>query len=151
MVIVLSHSEDLAVRVRRCLHVFFVLSGLWVNITKSLFVGVGSSLQEVQRVALEIVFQVGTLHMKYLGLHLGGRLCDCQSWNKVMEVFRAQLAIWKICHLLMGGRLILIKAILSSLPVFQMPLVILPVGIIRKLQGLMSHFLEDLLKGRSSI
>ena len=54
--------------------------------------------------------------MKYLGLPLGATFKDKTIWNPILEKMERRLAGWKRLYLSKGGRVTLIKSILSNLP-----------------------------------
>lgn len=52
---------------------------------------------------------------------LGGHQFDYKSWDNVVDLFGPRLLVqWKTCHLLMEGRLVLIKSNLCSISIFSM-------------------------------
>lgn len=116
-ILFLGRSVDLDARLRRCLRIFSLISGLRINLHKSVVVVVGMDHEEVHRLVSSLGYQVGALPMKYLGLHFGSRRKDAQSWNRILEMVRARLACWRSKTLSLGGWLVLIRSVLSSLPV----------------------------------
>lgn len=52
-------------------------------------------------------------------------------WNTVIENFEKKLSVWKGKYLSLGGRIMLIKACLSNLPVYDMSLFKMPKGVDR--------------------
>lgn len=116
------------------------MSGLRINLQKSCLISVGLGSLEVQHIVCTLGCQSGSLPMKYLGLQLGARRRDTQRWNRVVGLVRSRLESWKSRYLLMGGRLVLIHLVLSSLPVYQMSGSVLPEGVRRKLHRMLSHF-----------
>ncbi|KAK8488859.1 hypothetical protein V6N11_071059 [Hibiscus sabdariffa] len=58
--------------------------------------------------------------MKYLGLPLGARRNLVASWEPVIKKLSSKLANWKSSLLSFGGRLTLVKAVLSALPMYYM-------------------------------
>ena len=63
-----------------------------------------------------------TLPTTYLGLSLGNRSNSVKTWEPVVEKFEQRLAGWKATLLSIGGRVTLLKSVLTSLPVFYMSL-----------------------------
>lgn len=57
------------------------------------------------------------LPMKYLGLPLGAKPRRKSTWQPVVDKFKKKLALWKRKCLSFAGRLTLIRAMLSSLPI----------------------------------
>ncbi|GJX98681.1 RNA-directed DNA polymerase, eukaryota [Tanacetum coccineum] len=90
----------------RMLKCFFLASGLQINILKSKLMGIGVSNEEE----------------KGLGIDFG----------KVSN----RLSKWKIKTLSVGGRLTLIKSVLTSLPLYHMSLYKAPLGVLRSVSSL---------------
>ena len=62
-------------------------------------------------------------------------------WDGVEERFRKKLAIWKRRFISKGGRLTLIRSILSNLPIYIMSLFHLPKGVKSRLEKIQRDFL----------
>lgn len=62
--------------------------------------------------------KVGLLPIKYFGLQFGVRWMDIQRWNRVLEPVRSRLASWKLKFLSLGGQVVLIRSVLSSIPLY---------------------------------
>jgi hypothetical protein len=79
--------------------------------------------------------------MKYLGFCLkpnGYRLVD---WNWLIEKVDKRINNWTSRWLSLGGRLVLVKVVLQSIPVYWFSLAKVPISIIHKIQQLMENFL----------
>lgn len=59
--------------------------------SKSCLVKVEVDLAVVSDIASVLGCQIGSLPIKYLGLQLGGRRRDIQSWNRVLELVQVRL------------------------------------------------------------
>ena len=62
--------------------------------------------------------RVGSLLMTYLGMPLGASLKGPSIWSPILEKIERKLARWKKLYLSIGGRLTLLKSMLSSLPTY---------------------------------
>nr|XP_043625514.1 uncharacterized protein LOC122596934 [Erigeron canadensis] len=105
-------------KVARALRVFYLCSGLRINLGKSNLFGVGVDNTEVKRAAEVFKCKEGSLPFKYLGLRIGGNMNRISSWDFLFDIFESRLANWKAKSLSIGGRVTPIKAVLESLPSF---------------------------------
>nr|GFB08322.1 RNA-directed DNA polymerase, eukaryota, reverse transcriptase zinc-binding domain protein [Tanacetum cinerariifolium] len=64
----------------------------------------------------------------------------CVNWNAVTQIFTSKLSSWKAKLLSVGGRLSLIKAVLSNLPTYFMSIYWMRVSIRSKLESMRSKF-----------
>lgn len=58
------------------------------------------------------------LPFKYLGLPVGANMRKAFSWDSIISKFQSKLSSWKAKMLLFAGRLVLIKSVMSNLPVY---------------------------------
>ena len=103
------------VNLRGILIWFEAVSGLRVNLFKSSILPVGQ-VDNLQPLVGVLGCSIDSLPSSYLGLPLGARFKDKSIWNPVVDRFQRKLSGWKSKHLSKGGRLTLIKSVLSSLP-----------------------------------
>ena len=122
------------------LRVFFLISGLKINVNKSNVLGVGVSDDEISHMAHIIGCGVSKLPFKYLGVPVGSNMSRCVNWNAVTQIFASKLSSWKAKLLSVGGRLSLIKAVLGNLPTYFMSIYLMPVSIRSKLESMRSKF-----------
>lgn len=119
-ILFLRGSEGTSSKIQNCLTIFSLISGLTINLHKSVVYGMGCDSALATSIASELGCQVGSLPFKYLGLPLGSRSLSCVDWNHVVDMFRAKLSICKAKHLSIGSRLTLIKSVLSSIPIYPL-------------------------------
>jgi len=122
------------------LMLFEALSGLKVNFLKSQLVGVNVSDSWLSEKALVLRCQVGSLPFVYLGLPVGGKAHRLDFWKPVIHRINSRLSGWKAKHLSLGGRLVLLKFVLSSLPVYALSFFKAPSGIISSIESLLNCF-----------
>ena len=92
--------------------------------------------------AVEIGCRVGQLPAVYLGLPLGVPDKATSVWDGVEEKVRRRLALWKHQYIIpKGGRIILIKSTMTSMPLYQMSLFRMPKLVARRLEKLQRDFL----------
>jgi hypothetical protein len=97
---------------------FELLSGLKVNFHKSMLVGVNISESWLREAASALRCKVGKVPFLYLGLPIGGDPRRLGLWEPVLARIRNRLSGWKSRFLSFGGRLVLLKAVLTSMPVY---------------------------------
>ncbi|KAL4362963.1 hypothetical protein GQ457_04G017400 [Hibiscus cannabinus] len=129
------------VSVKRVLRVFELASCLQLNLKKCRIFGINIPNSDLEFWANEIGCSVGKFPAEYLGLPLGPKKNMVALWDPVVEKFEAQLASWKSTCLSYGGRVVLLKCVLSSLPIYYMSLFKMLVAVYRKLSSLMANFL----------
>ena len=104
---------------------FQAFTGLKVKIRKSEIVPVGE-VNNIVVLANILQSRVGRLPMKYLEMPLGTSFKSAAIWNPILEKMEKSLSGWKCLYLSKGGRLMLIKSTLSSLPTYFLPLFTIP-------------------------
>ncbi|XP_019251128.1 PREDICTED: uncharacterized protein LOC109230047 [Nicotiana attenuata] len=91
--------------------------------------------------------KVGSLPTTYPGLQLGASHKDTTVWNPVIERVEKRLVGWQKRYLSKGGKEVLIKNTLSSMPTYYLSLLQAPVSITEKLERLQRNFLWDATDG----
>jgi hypothetical protein len=125
---------------RAGLLLFEKLSGLKVNFHKSMLFGVNINTSWLQEAALVMRCKHGTLPFLYLGLPIGGDPRRLSFWYPLVDRIRQRLSGWKCKNLSYGGRLILLKSVLSSIPVYFLSFFKAPSGIISSLDSIFCQF-----------
>lgn len=134
-------SESNLINLNRILRCFYIALGLKVNLHKSKVFGVGVDDIELNRFASILSCKPATLLCTYLGLPIGCNMKRVVAWNPVVEKFKEKLSIWKAKALSFGGRLTLVKSVLSSLPLYYFSLFKAPSKVIEKLESIRRNFL----------
>ncbi|XP_071728625.1 uncharacterized protein [Rutidosis leptorrhynchoides] len=116
-------------------------SDLKVNFHKSCLYGVGASLEEVNTMAGRLGCQSGKLPFIYLGLPIGAKMCKIDTWNPVIDKLKSKLSEWRMRTMSFGGRLVLIKSVLTSLPLYYFSLFRAPPCVIKILESVRRSFL----------
>ncbi|KAE8668934.1 putative S-adenosyl-L-methionine-dependent methyltransferases superfamily protein [Hibiscus syriacus] len=88
-----------------------------LNLKKCKLFGVNLKEEEIKDWAAMIGCSVGSFPSEYLGLPLGPHRNSNILWDPVVQSFNKRLAGWKGSSLSLAGRLVLIKSVLSSLPI----------------------------------
>ncbi|GJU22799.1 hypothetical protein Tco_1156141 [Tanacetum coccineum] len=82
--------------------------------------GIGISHDVVASAAKSIGCSILHTPFNYLGVKVGGIMSTLSSWDDAIAKLSARLSKWKLKSLSIGGRLTLIKSVLSSLPLYYM-------------------------------
>ncbi|XP_028099608.1 uncharacterized protein LOC114299137 [Camellia sinensis] len=126
---------------KRILRCFEVASGLKINFHKSVICGIGISGSALAEFACLLNYKSQNLSIKYLGLPLDANPKRMKTWKPVVDKVKLRLAGWKRKLLSFAGRLTLVKAVLSSIPVYYLSLFKLPEGIAKELDKIQASFL----------
>jgi len=89
---------------------------------------------------LALKCKVGKLPFVYLGLPIGGDARRLSVWEPLILRIKLRLSGWKSRHLSFGGRLVLLKSILSSMPVYALSFFKAPSGIISSIESILNCF-----------
>jgi hypothetical protein len=85
----------------------------------------------------------------YLGLPIGGDLRRLGFWEPAVTRILKRLSRWKSCFLSFGGCFILLKSILTSLPVYALFFFKAPSDTISSIESLLNKFFIFFLGGGS--
>ncbi|KAJ0586998.1 hypothetical protein HanIR_Chr04g0158141 [Helianthus annuus] len=83
----------------------------------------------------------GESSFNYLGIPLGANMNRVKNWDLIVSVFKNRLASWKANSLSIRGRVVLVKAVLESLPIYFFSIFKVPIKVVEKLESLMKNFL----------
>nr|GEX09899.1 probable methyltransferase At1g27930 [Tanacetum cinerariifolium] len=118
-------------------NVFFLASGLKINVSKSNVFGIGVSLHDIK----DMPCDSGSVHFSYLGLPIGANMHLITNWQHLIYRFRAKLLSWKANTLSIGGRLTLIKLFLGSLRIYYMSIFKCLKSVLNSLEAMRASFL----------
>lgn len=122
--------------IKRILRCFELTSGLKINLARSMLVVVDCRMEMVQVLARNLSCKVGKLPIIYFGLPNGVNPKLKAFWNPMVEKFERKLSWWKRNYLSLGGKIALIKATLSKLPIYYMSLFKMPATVRERLDHL---------------
>ncbi|XP_022003449.1 uncharacterized protein LOC110900899 [Helianthus annuus] len=134
-------SSSNFINMRRILRIFYLCSGLKINLHKSVLCGVGVEDEVIANVAESMGCKAGALPFTYLGIKVGANMNRVSNWEPVVTTFKRRLSKWKANTLSIAGRLTLIKSVLDSLPTYYFSLFKAPKKVVDVLEGLMRRFL----------
>ena len=133
-------SRDQLLSIRLVLSCFQAFTSLKVNVGKSEIVPVGE-VNNLDVLANILQCRVGSLPMKYLEMPLGTSIKTASIWNPILEKMEKKLSGWKRLYLSKGGRLMLLKSTLSSLPTYFLSLFTIPKAVAARLESIQRNFL----------
>ncbi|GJW79002.1 hypothetical protein Tco_0140684 [Tanacetum coccineum] len=123
--------------VLRC---FYLASGLKINLHKSKLIGIGVSSNAVAAAASLIGCSILTAPFNYLGVKVGSNMSRINSWDDVISKVSSRLSKWKLKLLSIGGRLTLLKSVLTSIPLYHMSIFKVPIGVLNHLESIRRNF-----------
>ncbi|GJX55563.1 RNA-directed DNA polymerase, eukaryota, reverse transcriptase zinc-binding domain protein [Tanacetum coccineum] len=86
----------------RLFNVFFLATGLRINVQKSNIYGVGVSTEEVEDIGRVIGCSTGSFPFTYLGLPIGVSMNKINHWQDMIDKFENRLSKWKANVLSIG-------------------------------------------------
>ena len=131
-VIFMSHDVEKAVNMKLLLTTFEQLSGLKINFHKSEIFCFGKAKDHEEFYSQLFGCVIGKYPFRYLGLPMNTRKLNNKDWKVIEERIEKRLSGWKGKMLSVGGRMVLINSVLSSLPMFMMSFFELPKGVLKK-------------------
>lgn len=117
------------------------MSGLKVNYHKSMLFGINIKDSWLSEAALILSCKIGNIPFLYLGLPIGGDPRQLNFWDPVIDCLNYRLSEWKSIIFSYGGRLIHLKSVLSSLPVYTLYFFGGPSSIISSIESILLNFL----------
>ncbi|XP_071725541.1 uncharacterized protein [Rutidosis leptorrhynchoides] len=123
-------------RIKFIMGLFFQLSGLQMNVIKTTLYGIHVSKEDMINFSAIFECKVGTFPMVYLGIPIGFNSNRIAMWDPIVNKFKKKLAGWKGRCLSFGGRLVMVNAVLSNLPLHYMSIYKAPVAVIKQLEHL---------------
>ena len=136
----MSHDVERARNMKLILSTFEQLSGLKINFHKSEIFCFGKAKDYKGFYSQLFGCGEGKFPFRYLGLPIHTRRLSNKDWQIIENRIEKKLSGWKGKLLSVGGRLVLINSVLSSLPMFMMSFFELPKGVLEKIDCLRSRF-----------
>ncbi|GJW28177.1 RNA-directed DNA polymerase, eukaryota, reverse transcriptase zinc-binding domain protein [Tanacetum coccineum] len=119
---------------------FYLASGLKINLHKSKLMGIGVNTSVVETAANLIGCSILSSPFNYLGVKVGSNMSRISSWDDVVSKVSSRLSKWKLKSLSIGGRLTLLKSVLTSIPLYHMSIYKVPMGVLKKLESIRRNF-----------
>ncbi|XP_076922162.1 uncharacterized protein LOC143583849 [Bidens hawaiensis] len=108
---------------------FYLAYGLKLSVYKSNLYGVGVVQREVGYFADITGCKPEKIPFMYLGIPVGAKMGNIQSWNEIIDKFNKKLSKWKAKLLSIGGRLTLISSVLGSMGIYYFSMILMPAGV----------------------
>ncbi|GJY64667.1 RNA-directed DNA polymerase, eukaryota, reverse transcriptase zinc-binding domain protein [Tanacetum coccineum] len=121
-------------------------SGLKINLLKSKLTGIGVSKEDIDLAASIVGCSTFSTPFQYLGVKVGAPMSRLNSWKETMAKVSSRLSKWKLKTLFIGGRLTLLKSVLSAIPIYHMSLFNVPAGILKDLEPIRRNFFNGIDK-----
>ena len=141
LILFCGHSHESTLLLKQALDLFFSLSGLEANHSKSDIFIAGSDVHFKEFLLEVFGFQLGNLPARHLGVPLISTKLSSRDYKILLEKIVARIKSWTTKHLSYGGRLQLIKLVLFILQVYWMGQFILPKQVTDQVEQLLRSFL----------
>nr|GEX29265.1 RNA-directed DNA polymerase, eukaryota, reverse transcriptase zinc-binding domain protein [Tanacetum cinerariifolium] len=127
-------------------------SGLRINMSKSKLTGISVYEEKVDQTASKIGCVAFKALFSYLGSKVGGIMSRIRSWNEIVDSMIVRLSKWKMKTLSIGGRLMLLKSVLGSIPIFHMFIFKVHIKVLQRMECMRCHFFNGAdLGGKKSM
>ncbi|KAH1114716.1 hypothetical protein J1N35_008094 [Gossypium stocksii] len=140
-ILFLKADNDVVRNSKFILNCFEMFSGLIINFSKSCIVGFDIEEELLFRMAAICRCKIGKLPFNYLGIPLGADPRKVSSWDAIIDRVERKLSGWKSHSLSWVGRMVLINAVLSSLPIYFLSIFQAPATVINKIDKIRRNFL----------
>eukprot|EP00253_Pinus_taeda_P013966 PITA_13966 len=115
--------------------------GALINKVKSRIFFFNTPPTTQREIARILGFSVASLPSKYLGAPLIASALKHSSWTNLLEKLEAKLFLWMHRALNMASRLVLIKAVLQSMPLYLFSIMAAPKWVLKAIKQLQRNFL----------
>jgi hypothetical protein len=129
-IIFLEHDLQQAKNLKLILSIFEKLSGLKINFHKSELFCFGQAKECYKQYSNIFGCKLGSFSVKYLGIPMHFRKLCNNDWKVIDQRIEKKLSSWKGKHMSVGGRLVLINSVLSSLAMFMISFFEIPKGVL---------------------
>jgi hypothetical protein len=120
---------------------FEMVSGLKVNFWKSCVMGINVEDEFLAMASEFLNCRIGGIPFKYLGLPVGANPRKMSTWEPMLNVIRGRLGGWGNKYVSLGGRIVLINAVLNAIPTFYLSYLKLPKKVWKELVKIQRVFL----------
>ncbi|CAL1369899.1 unnamed protein product [Linum trigynum] len=133
-------SPDQILHIKATLACFQAVTGLKINLDKKVIYTVGD-VPEPEFFANILGCNWSSNPPKYLGYPLGAKLNVISFWDPILLNYKKKLESWSSRYLSAGGRLVLLKSVLSNLSGYYFSLFKAPKKVIEDMEKVQRKFL----------
>nr|GEW31784.1 RNA-directed DNA polymerase, eukaryota [Tanacetum cinerariifolium] len=101
---------------------------------------IGVSSNVVAAAASLIDCSILNAPFNYLGVKVGSNMSRITSWDDVISKVSSRLSKWKLKLLSIGGRLFLLESVLTSIPLYNMSIFKVLIGVLNHLKSIRHNF-----------
>lgn len=139
--VIANASARTLITFKLVLRMFSNISGLKVNYEKSSFVPFNLDRRSVWETKLILMFKQASMPIDYLGMPLTVNRPRRSDFLPLIEKLERRMEGWKGKLISRGGRLQLVKSVLSAIPIYYMMCFKLPKWVIDRLDAIRRAFL----------
>jgi hypothetical protein len=137
--------------IKSVLRGFEMASGLKVNFWKSCIMGVNVPQDFLTMASDFLNCRIGRFPFKYLGLPVGANPRLATTWSPLLDAIKKRLGSWGNRHVSLGGRIVLLNAVLNAIPIFFLSYMKMPMKVWREVVRIQRNFLWGGLSKKTSI
>ena len=134
-------SAHEASTLKSLLDLFAKASGMIVNASKSQIFSFNTAILIQHRIARILRFSISSLLVKYLRAPLIVSALKHSSWRSLLDKLEASLSSWTFRPLNLPSRLILVKSVLQSMPLYLFSVLAAPKWVLKQIRSLQRNFL----------
>ncbi|XP_057748011.1 uncharacterized protein LOC130967212 [Arachis stenosperma] len=144
-------ETEIVMNYKRLLRCFELMSELSINFDKSNLISINCEQEWVTNMCVLLGCAEVALPVRYLGTALGAKPRLVETWKPIIDKVEDKLSLWKAKSLNKADKLVLIKSVFNSLPVYYLNLYKMPKSVAERLIGLQRRFLWSKEDGNNGI
>lgn len=137
--------------IRKVLDEYLKMSGQVMNLEKSWVFFFNTERMLHNRITQLLGLKSIVLPLKYLGIRINMGCRQSHIWEDVLNSCKNKSEQWKNKWLTQAGRLLMIKSVLSAVPIYSMQCFQMPSSVRAKLDGFLKDFVWDEAKENRKI
>lgn len=136
-------------RFKKDLEIYNQVSGNKINLQKSKIYCWNCPGTELGRIAraLEMECPRNWVSFTYLGVSIFKTTSNSANWNPIIDKLKAKIQKWGADWLTLAGKLVLLKSVLYTIPIYQSSILLAPNKVIGKIESLCKKFMWEGGKG----